>query len=480
MKRKALVWGSVILTILFSMTGCKKQEEDLYSKEKPVSIRVWIYYNGKQLESFHQLVDQFNEEEGAEKGIHVESYSQGSVNDLEKNVIAAAEGKVGEQEVPNIFAAYADTAYLIDQMGLAVDLSQYLTEEEISSYVDSYMQEGKFTNEEEIKIFPIAKSLEVFLLNKTDWDKFAKETGASYDDLSTMEGLVKIAEQYYEWTDAQTEQPEDGKAFFGRDAMANYFLIGAKQLGMEIFSVKDGTMTLNFDKEIIRKLWDCYYVPFVKGYFSASGRFRSDDVKIGNIIAFVGSSSGATFFPNEVVVSDTEHYKIDVEVLPNPKFQDGEDYTVQQGAGMVVTKADEAEVQASVEFLKWFTKSEQNIRFSTESGYVPVLKEANDMAKIQENHKNMEPVMEDILSVAIDTVNSNQLYTPRAFEDGTSAREILEYSMSDLAKADRQKVVQKLEQGAALEEAVKEFVSDSYFDTWYEGVLSKLQQFQTQ
>lgn len=28
--------------------------------------------------------------------------------------------------------------------------------------------------------------------------------------------------------------------------------------------MKDGKMTLNFDKEIVRKLWDNYYVPYVK------------------------------------------------------------------------------------------------------------------------------------------------------------------------------------------------------------------------
>ena len=41
-----------------------------------------------------------------------------------------------------------------------------------------------------------------------------------------MEGLVKTAQRYYEWTDSLTEAPNDGKAFYGRDAMANYVLIG--------------------------------------------------------------------------------------------------------------------------------------------------------------------------------------------------------------------------------------------------------------
>ena len=40
---------------------------------------------------------------------------------------------------------------------------------------------------------------------------------------------------------------------------------------------EDGSMTLNFDHDAVRTLWDNYYVPFIKGYFSASGRFRSDE-----------------------------------------------------------------------------------------------------------------------------------------------------------------------------------------------------------
>ena len=76
---------------------------------EPVNLNVWTYYNGDQLESFNKLVDTFNDTVGKEKNITVESYSQGSVNDLETNVLAAAEGKVGAAEMPNIFSAYADT-----------------------------------------------------------------------------------------------------------------------------------------------------------------------------------------------------------------------------------------------------------------------------------------------------------------------------------------------------------------------------------
>ena len=46
---------------------------------------------------------------------------------------------------------------------------------------------------------------------------------------------------------------------------------------------------------------------------------------------------------------------------------------------MVVVKSDEKREYASVEFLKWFTDAQRNLQFSTESGYLPVKKEANSL-----------------------------------------------------------------------------------------------------
>ena len=418
--------GSAMLAGL--LTGCGA-EPGIGKSEEPVNLTVWTYYNGEQLDAFNALVDSFNESVGKEKNIVVESSSQGSVNDLESNVMDAAEEKVGAADMPNIFSAYADTAYKLDQAGQVVDLSDYLTDEEKSEYIDAYLKEGDFSGDGSIKIFPVAKSTELLFLNKTDWDKFAEATGADESDLETVEDLVETSEKYYNWTDEQTEEPDDGKALFGRDAMANYMFVGARQLGGNLFEVKDGKMTLNFDKEIVRKLWDNYYVPYVKGYFAASGRFRSDDIKTGNILAYVGATSSATFFPTQVMTSDTESHDIELEVLTPPEFEGGKKVAVQQGAGMAVTKTDDKQMYASVQFLKWFTEDERNIQFSVASGYLPVTKTANDVKKIAETTDLTENNELPIVKVAIDTVNHNTLYTTKAFENGTDARNILEYAM---------------------------------------------------
>jgi len=474
---KSLLCGLCAAALALGCVGCG----GIAGSEVPAKvtdITVWTYYNGDQLESFNSLVDQFNETVGAQKGIKVSTESQGSVNDLETSVMDSAEGKVGAAAMPNIFSAYADTAYALDQMGMVVDLAPYLTEEEKAQFVEGYLSEGDFGEDGSIKIFPVAKSTELLFLNDTDWQTFADAAGVRYEDLATMEGLTAAAEKYYNWTDAQTAAPDDGKALFGRDAMANYMLVGAQQLGDTIFAVKDGRMTVNLERDVARKLWDNYYVPFVKGWFAATGRFRSDDIKTGNVLGYVGSCSSATFFPAKVTNDANESHEISLKALPAPQFEGGEAVAVQQGAGMVVTTGTEDEINGAVTFLKWFTEPQNNIEFSVESGYLPVTIAANDMDAIRASGLELTDTMEQVLSGAVRAVCKNELYTPTAFAGGNAARKILEYGMGDLASADRDTVLERIAAGQSAEAAEAEFLTDDYFEKWYQATLAQLQQYE--
>ena len=178
-----LAAGALALSLL---SGCGAEKAAAESKtvtldpSNPVSLTVWHYYNGAQQSAFDELVSEFNATVGKEKGIYVEGYSQGSVSDLEKAVTAAAAGSVGSQELPNIFSTYADTAYAMQQQGKLADLSRFFSAEELSEYVDAYIQEGYFHDDGALYIFPVAKSTEITMINTTDWQPFADATGAEY------------------------------------------------------------------------------------------------------------------------------------------------------------------------------------------------------------------------------------------------------------------------------------------------------------
>lgn len=483
MKKKVisiLALAAVLSTSMLSSCCSEKDYDSVLNKDDPTTITIWHYYNGVQLMGFDEAVEEFNNTVGLEKGIIVEAYSKNSVSELADSVVASVKKDSGADVPPDIFATYAETAYVVDQLDGLADMSKYFTEDELNEYIDGYIAEGEFSGDGSLKIFPMAKSTEVMMLNYTDWEKFAGETGVTTDDLKTWEGLVDVSEKYYNYTDDLTPDiPNDGKTFFGRDSIANYMSIGAKQLGSEFVTVdKDGNTKLNIEKDALRRLWDNYYVPYVKGYFTAQGRFRSEDAKIGTIMALVCSTTGAMYFPTEVTIDDDYTYPIDNLVLPVPNFEGTDPYIVQQGAGMSVLKSDEKSEYASAVFLKWFTEKERNINFSSESGYLPVKKDACNFEEIEkvsaESGKELTDICKSTLSTAIDEINEYNLYTMPPFKNSTDVRTFLENRIQDTAQEAYAEATEKISSGESRDTVIEEYTNDAAFDKWYDSFCTDL------
>lgn len=408
----------------------------------PTTITIWDYYNGAQQASFDSLVSEFNSTVGKEKGIYVKSKTQGSVPELEKAISNSAAGEVGAEEMPNVFSSYADTAYNVQRQGKLVDLTDYFTPDELSNYVPDYLDEGRFDNDDSLYLLPVAKSTEVTMLDETDWAPFAQATGATIDDLATQEGIAATAKRYYAYTDALTpDVPDDGKAFYGRDSLSNYFIIGMRQMGVDLLAPDaSGKAQVNADKEKVRRLWDNYYIPYVSGYFDAVGKFRSDDVKTGDIICYTGSTASAAYFPDRVV-DDNGTHEIGYRIIMPPTFEGGNAVAPQQGAGMAVAKSDEQHEYASCEFLKWFTEKQNNLRFAATSSYLPVRTDANNIdeldSAIRDENLSVSPKTRDCIAMAMDSFDDVELYSLKSFDNAYAARKVLDHSLNDKATADK-------------------------------------------
>lgn len=475
-KKRALCALFAAAAALSLLSGCgsgKGGFDKLLNKNNPVTIKIWHYYNGVQQTQFDEMVAEFNNTVGSEKGIFVEAYSKNSVSELAGSVLASVNKDPGAEEAPDIFGTYVETAYQIDQLGMLADLNAYFSEEEKAEYIGEYIAEGVFGSGDSMKIFPTAKCTEVMILNLTDWKSFADAEGVTYDDMKTWEGLTRVAEKYYDYTDAQTpDAANDGKAFFGRDAVANYMIIGAKQLGNAFAQAdQDGNVTVGADQETLRKLWDNFYVPYVKGYYAAESRFRSDDVKIGSIIALICSTTGATYYPSEVTIDDDDIYPIENIVLNVPNFEGTDPYIVQQGAGMSVIKSDEKTEYACAVFLKWFTEEERNIRFAVNSGYLPVKKAANDIGRISsvEGAAQISETMLNTFKTAIVEINNYSLYTSPPFDQSAQVRDFIGDTIESAAKADHAAAWERIDAGEARDAVLEEYTSDAAFLAWYEN-----------
>lgn len=469
MQKKKLMQILAVCLCGLMLGGCAVTGKNAKNQE-PTTVMIWHYYNGKQKDAFDELVNRFNETVGEEKGILVSAESKGNVDELATAVMDSAEEKVGAPKLPEIFATYADTALLLHEKELLADIGGYMTEEELGAYVPAFLEEGRLKTEG-LQVLPVAKSTELLYLNATDWEEFAKETGAEESSLATWEGLAQVAEQYYEWS--------GGKAFFGRDAFPNYLIIGSKQLGMPIFEVTDNAVEIQLDETVMRRLWDCYAVPYLKGYYGAFGRFRSDDVKTGDLIACVASTASVTYYPSEVTREDGSTYPIQAKVYELPNFEGTKPYAVQQGAGMAVIHSNAEKEQAAVEFLKWFTDVEQNTEFSVESGYFPVKTEANRQENI-EKFMSAAGIAESSLPytnllMSAGTVEKSTLYTNKAFQGGIGARGVLSYYMTTQLDSYFSELQTMIDGGMSKEEAWENYITEELFKEWLNSLRKELE-----
>lgn len=417
---------------------------------------------------FDELVDQFNETVGLEKGILVDAQSQGDIERLETAVFDAANNTIGAQRLPDIFASYPDNAYRVGKIVPLVDLETYFSPEELAEYRDDFLEIGRVGIEQKLTILPIAKATENLFLNKTVWDEFSAYTNTSIEALQTWEGIVKVSEAYYEWS--------GGKAFLGIDSLANFMLSAAIQKEAGIVSYRFGKAELHLDKYAMSSIWTTYYIPMIKGHYAKEGRFSSDDAKLGIIVAYTGSTVSAAYFPTEVTLDASHIEAIESAVLPYPVFEGGKKTVSQQGAGMVIVNSDYEHELAASEFLKWFTDVERNRTFAAATAYFPVkdeaLKEAQMLQAVREEQSFTSSALNSSITTTSEMLNSYYLYGYPAFDNSYELRELLETHLYEWVKADQRKLAGL--EGDAYNEQLFELLSPNNFEDWYAALLQDI------
>lgn len=466
--------GTIILASTLLLNGCASgiNVNSNESSEKTV-LTMWHYYNGSTKDMLDSIIKEFNETIGVEKNIMIDAYSHSGVSDLASSVIASAKKEVGVNEMPDIFAAYADTALVLDELGVLSDIGAYFTDAELDLFRSDFLSEGRFDGEQTLKIFPVAKSTEILFINKTDFEVFSEATGVNMNQLSTWESMADVAEIYYDWTDAKTEEEYDGKALFGIDSEANFILTLSKQLSNEFYDYSGENIEFGLTEDSAKKIWECYLVPYIKGHYVSYGSFRSDDVKSGDLLAYVGSTSSVYYFPSDVELGRTDSYDIKGVTMPFPYFEDGEKVVVQQGAGMLVTKSDSVRENAAAEFLKWFTSPEYNLEFAVSTGYIPVRNDALSYYSVIEFMEDgtSQDVSDIVLSSVDVTYNSMiseyEFYSNKPFDGSYDARNVIREHLQSFLASSCLELDDRVASGENRNDVMNELTGDDKFIEWY-------------
>ena len=165
MKKRFLASLLTVVTTMSLFVGCKKTdsttEEIITELNEPVSIEMWHYMNGGQADALNSIIEDFNATN--DKGITVNAISQGSIVDLNKKVISAAQSN----SLPAIINVYPDIATGLIEDKKLVNLSSFINDknvgmaDEMDDFVDSFIQETSQWNNGEVYGLPMTKSTEV-------------------------------------------------------------------------------------------------------------------------------------------------------------------------------------------------------------------------------------------------------------------------------------------------------------------------------
>jgi multiple sugar transport system substrate-binding protein len=410
MKRKVPAAICIILIMVSTLAGCGGGEK--IDPSNPVTLNLWHNYGGQLKETMDNMIDEFNESIGIEKGIIINVTSISGSATLHEKLTMAAHKDPGAPKLPDITTAYPKTALILANKGLLTDLNSQFSKEELSAYIPEFIEEGHI-NGESLYVFPTAKSTEVLFVNTTLFNRFARDTGAKIEDLQSFEGIARTACLYYEWTDGQTpDLAHDGKMFYMPDSLFNFSLIACKQLGTEM--INDGNYY--FSTPQYKRIWDFYHESAVLGRFAAFEGYATDLSKTGDIVCSTGSTAGLSFFSPTVTYADNTSEAIELAILPYPVFEGGKKVAIQRGAGMCVIKSTPEKEYAAAVFLKWFTSPENNLRFVSSTGYLPVTKEAFGEIMSQKIDKVSDERIKKLLQTARIMQQEYEFYIPPLFD----------------------------------------------------------------
>lgn len=379
------------------LAACGKNTE-----AEPITLTLWHVYGGEVDSPLNPLIEEFNDTVGRAQGIAVEVTSVTNSATIHDNVLAAAYRDPGAPALPDLFVSYPKTVLALPDETILVDFRDYFTDEELDAYVPEFLEEGTVNGR--LAVLPITKSTEILFVNKTAFDRFAKDTGASLDDLATWEGLFQTAEKYRTWS--------KGKCFFVHDDHFNYFQVGVTSLGETFFSDSGVAFGPAF-----AQAWAPYARAALQGALWLGSGYATEPLRTGDAIVSVASSASVLYYSDVVTYPDNTSEQVEIVALPCPIFAQGEKLVIQRGVGMCAVKSTPERERACMTFLKWLNEPERNVALTTAMGYMPVTKQGFDEYLPEAIDTLEDPMYVSLYEAFLKTRQDYRFYVPPHRED---------------------------------------------------------------
>ena len=439
--KKAIALLLTLVFLLGCLSGCGTTSP--LNPKEPVTLTMWHNYGGDMQQAMDYLIDQFNSTVGKEQGIVIDVTAISSSSELNKSLTMIVNGDPGAPDMPDIFTGYPKLAIQFWEKGLLTDLDNYFTEDELSAYVEAFVEEGRLSDGG-LYVFPIAKSTEVLYVNQTLFDRFADATGASADMLSTFEGIAELSQMYYEWS--------GGKQFYAADSWFNFVEVGMAQMGGSIFERE----ALSLDGDGFAHIFETVYAPAVEGGIAIYDGYSSDLSKTGDLVCSTGSSAGILFYGDTITYADGTVENVEYSILPYPVFENGTKTALQRGGGLMVAKSEEKKEYAAGVFIKWLTAPEQNMSFVANTGYLPVTRQAFENELSTHMDTVEDPRIRKMLTSVLSMYEDYRFFTAPTYTSFDSDSDAFEERFKEVLSEHRNRYMEGIDKIFPASEVLKE------------------------
>ena len=444
MKKKLISLLLLFSLLVCCLLGCGASPTP--GVQAPISLTMWHVYGSQTKSPLNTAIDEFNSTVGKENGIIVNVVSVTSSSAIDKALLASANGEPGAEDLPDLFTAYPRVAEIVGKENLLV-WNDYFTEEELQAFHEDFLTEGYFKND--LLMLPLAKSTEAFFLNKTLFDKFAKENDIAVKDLSTFDGLFRVANLYYDWS--------GGQDFTQINDYYHYALVGMKAYGSEF--IRNGTLQL--DDPAFEKIWHPLARAAIYGGLCMEDGYAAARWKTAEVISNIGSTADVLYQPEEVVYPDNSTESIRSISLPYPVFTEYSHGVVHRGGGLFALKSeDEARNRAACIFAKWITEKENNLRFTTSAGYLPVQTEAFELLFSSPDLAETQ-TYSSLYQTVRTTMEVYDLYSVPLYENASTIQRNFETNVKLTLKSAHNLYLERVSQGEDPEMVLEELAASS-------------------
>ena len=445
--KKFITVTLILFVLLLGLSACSDAEKP--SAKNPVILTMWHVYGSQTQSPLNDAIDEFNSTVGKENGITINVVSVTSSSAIDKALSASANNEPGAEELPDLFTAYPRVVEIVGEDSL-LPWDNFFTADELAPFKDEFLSEGYFNDT--LLMLPLAKSSEAFFLNKTLFDKFSAETGVSIDTLATFDGLFATAKQYYDWS--------GGLNFTQINDYYNYALIGMHAYGSNF--VQDGQLQL--ENPTFEKIWTPLAEAAIHGGICLDDGYAAARWKTVEIISNVGSSADILYQPEVVYYPDNTSIPILTVSLPYPTFADAQPTVVHRGGGLFATKSsDSRKNYAAYIFAKWITAKENNLRFVTNTGYLPVTDDAfailfRDTGIVEnESYRNLYGTLGTML-------DSYELCSLPLYEDSSETQLNFEQNVKLVLRSAHHRYLERVENGENPGSVLRELTAASLED----------------